>query len=83
MTIRLETNISLDGVTDAAIIYQSPNGDSGRWVAMVEGRGIVYKTSDDDITTSGMWELQGEVIKDGERLLTAIVPAIVSQSLKG
>lgn len=64
----INTKIKLDVGTDISsalkieIHYKKPNGDIGKWSAVLEGTDyIYYLTKSDDLDENGVWEVQAYI----------------------
>ncbi|CAB4126244.1 hypothetical protein UFOVP153_4 [uncultured Caudovirales phage] len=79
--IRLWSTDSLSDATSANIIYNKPDGQSGKWTASILNGAIVYNTELADLDTAGEWQLQGEVFSSGLKRLTSITTMIVSKGI--
>lgn len=80
--IKLISNDSLTGATEANILYIKPGGITGAWPATITGNNIVYDTLLSDLDIAGKWQLQAEVYKGGKRLLTSLVALEVFQGVQ-
>jgi hypothetical protein len=57
----VDTEESLAGSTDAALLYEKPGGSTGHWTATVVGTCIRYTTLAGAIDEEGTWKFQGWV----------------------
>lgn len=59
LAIRLDTKYSgLASADVTQILYTKPNGDKGRWDAVVSGTKIVYNVQAGDIDQAGDWKVE-------------------------
>ena len=57
----LETGLDLTGATDPIILYQTPAGVKGSWVATVAGTTLTYQLANTTIMKLGTWKFQSFV----------------------
>jgi len=61
--IVLDAGCNISNASLVEIVYRKPNGDTGKWKAVVENsRYAIYITGQGDLEESGTWKIQLRVI---------------------
>ena len=60
LTIQLDTEYVLTAATKLSVLYRTPTGKVGEWVASIgsDNTYIEYEVQDGDLTEPGEWQVQ-------------------------
>lgn len=80
--INLETSIALGGSTLTKILYRSPNGTKGEWVATVNGTQLYYDVPADINNIAGLWWFESYAEISGSKYIGDLAQLNIIDTIK-